>query len=204
MISLEDGDETALMPREIIRLLNDMSRRLASKRDDNRRGSWKLLEEICAVPRNLWGSTVLYMASNRHLAGWKVTASGAGLAPSDSFPINNDGSVMPRQELDKFAEISLNERGSSAALCRTDLLPCLRALKILEQMVFSRSRISLGPLQTTLSIAVMLESSPSWTSVLHSLGLVLSYDTTEAYRRALIAEREQAPRGAFDEVPVDD
>lgn len=40
--------------------------------------------------------------------------------------------------------------------------------------------------------------------MLHSFGLVLSYDTTEAYRKALIAEREQAKRRAFDEVPVDD
>lgn len=40
--------------------------------------------------------------------------------------------------------------------------------------------------------------------MLHSLGLVLSYDTTEEYRKALPAEREQAPRGTFDEVKVDD
>ena len=109
-----------------------MSRRLASKRGDYRRGSWKLSEEISAVPRKLSGSNVLDMAPNRQLAGWKVTASGAGLALSEIFPINNDESVMPRQELDSFAEISLNKRGSSAARCRTDFLLCLRALKILE------------------------------------------------------------------------
>ena len=144
------------------------------------------------------------MASNRPLAGWKVTASGAGPALSDIFSIKNHESIMPRQELGNLAEVSVNERGSSAALCRTEFLLCLRALKILKQVVFSRSRISVGPLQTTLSIAGMLESSPSWTSVLHSLGLLLSCDTTEAYRKALISEREQATRGAIHEVPVDD
>ena len=53
VISLAGGDKTALLPRERRRLLNEMSRVLASKRDDYRRGRWKLSEEISAVPRKL-------------------------------------------------------------------------------------------------------------------------------------------------------
>ena len=75
-------------------------------------------------------------------------ALNADLTLSEVSPINKDESVIRRQELDNFAEISRSERSSL-----TDgLSTVLRALKILEQMVFSRSRFSV-PLQKTLSIA---------------------------------------------------
>lgn len=56
----------------------------------------------------------------------------------------------------------------------------------------------------TLSIAGILESTASWTSVLHSLGLVTAYDSTEPFRKRLIAEREESAQGGFQNMNLDD
>lgn len=85
-----------------------------------------------------------------------------------------------------------------------ELLVCLRALKVIEQVVSSRSRLCVGPLQTSTSIAVILECSPSWTSVLHSLGVLMSYGAIEDFKKGLISKHEEDENGAFQDVKVKD
>lgn len=67
--------------------------------------------------------------------------------------------------------------------------------------VLSRTNGVSGPLTTYISIASICEVSPSFVSVLNSLGLFLSYTTTERYRQKFIAERER--NGPWDSTVVD-
>ena len=204
VLSVSGTDETPLLPKERRQLLHEVSRRYISKQNHYRRGIWKLSEEIAAIPTRLWSSVILDMASVRQLAAFKVVASEKGVSIADIFRINNDDCQLPSEELDNFTLVSLKSNDQMCSITRGWFLLCLRTLKVLEQMVFSRSRLSVGPLQMTTSIAGIIESSASWTSVLHSLGIVVSYDAMQKYRKGLIAEREQAARGAFDEVKLDD
>ena len=71
-------------------------------------------------------------------------------------------------------------------------------------MVYSRSRACVGPLTSTLSTAAILECTASWRSVLHALGVVTSFESSDSFRKQLIREREGAERGAFETVKLDD
>ena len=144
------------------------------------------------------------MAPNKHLASWKVAASESGKNISELFPVCNDREQLPISDLDNFAHRSLNCSEYLHFIPRCDFLLCLRALKLIEQIAFSRSRLAIGPLQMTLSIACILETSSSWTSVFHALGIVTSYDSTEKLRKRLVAEREQSCEGALENVKLED
>lgn len=87
---------------------------------------------------------------------------------------------------------------------RSDLLLCVRVLKVIEQVVFARTNSVAGPLTVCMSIAGIVEVSPSFVSVQNAMGLNLSYNTTEAWRLRLISEREKAARGAWESVPYID
>ena len=124
-------------------------------------------------------------------------------AVAQLFPVCNSPGEVPSTELNEFAQRSLQNREDDL-LPRADFLLCHRALKVIEKYCFSRSRLSVGPLKMALSIAGILESTASWTSVLHSLGLVTSYDSTERFRKRLIAEREESAQGGFQNVNLHD
>ena len=90
---------------------------------------------------------------------------------------------------------------------RVDLLIALRALKVIEQLVFSRSSGVSGPLTVAVFVSGVCEVTLSFSSVLNSMGILLSYNMTEKYRQRLIADRES--QGPWDwealdkeEIPV--
>lgn len=57
-------------------------------------------------------------------------------------------------------------------------------------MAVSRSMFSVRPLTCTLSIAGIMECTPSWGSLKHSLAIVTSLDSSQPLCQRLIAERE--------------
>ena len=203
-ISLSITNDTPLFPKERRRLVAFVSNRFIKLRENFRRGEWQLSKEIAAVPRRLWSSLILDMASNRQFASWKIRASSKGLHVDDMFPISNDASQLPREDIDNYSKCLLHKYSEDRIITRADFLLCLRAFRVLEQIVFSRSRVSIGPLMMTTSIAGIMESSASWTSTLHCQGIVVSYDTTEQFRKDLIAEREESCDGAFHNVDLND
>lgn len=81
------------------------------------------------------------------------------------------------------------------------MLLCVRTLKVLEQIVLSRSKSIVGPLTVCMFISGSLEVSPSFASIKNSLGQALSYNATKRFRLKLIADREKCTRGAWDSVP---
>lgn len=117
------------------------------------------------------------MSSTKLTACWKLCAASQGRSLLDIFPVCNSESELPREALDTFAEISMTGADSENSVSRSDFLLSIRVLKVIEQIVFSRCRTAVRPLQVLLSIYSIVESSPSWTSVLHALGLVSSYDS---------------------------
>lgn len=151
-------------------------------------------EEIRSIPSRLWASFVLDMTSQKQLASWKVVASARETFILQIFPVSNARNVIPEQHLESFAMRSLQINYDTSGLPRTDFLLCIRVLNVLEQVTLCRSRTSVGQLTTTLSIAGIVESSPSWTSLLHALGLATSYDSMDTFRKGLITEREESNR----------
>lgn len=113
---------------------------------------------------------------------------------SEVFPVSNKQDLMPKPSTEECLS------DTRSVYIRSDLPLCVRTLKVIEQLVFSRTNSTSGPLTICLSIAGIAEFSPSFVSVQNALGLSLSYNVTESYRLRLIAEREKASRGAWDTV----
>ena len=202
VISLSSGDDVSILLNDRRMKFNEVCRRFVDDDDIYRTGKWFLSEEITVIPKQLWASVVLVMSSNKKLASWKVAASESGKKLSELFPVCNDREQLPISDLDNFAHRSLHRSEYLHCIPRCEFVLCLRALKFIEQIAFSRSRLAIGPPQMNLSIAGILETAASWTSVLHALVIVTSYDSTERLRKRLVAEREQSCEGAFENVQL--
>lgn len=203
VVTISTSDDVHLLPKERRKLLHKLGQHFFSQKDRYMRGEWKLSEEIHSIPSKLWATTILEMASNRQFAACKVQSSSTGTLLLSLFPISNARDVLLCHALDQFAQKWRSKDGGSKLMSRSEFLLCLRVLKILEQVVFSRSRLCVGPLQATISLAGILEHSASWTCVMNSLGISLSYDSSEMLRKNLIAERERADNGAFSDVNME-
>ncbi|PXF42222.1 hypothetical protein BWQ96_08050 [Gracilariopsis chorda] len=203
LMGISESDEVTLMPIKRRELLSAVDTRFLAKSKVFRNGSWLLSEEVQAIPQKLWTATLLDMASNKQLAVWKVEAAARKKKFRNIFPISNDARSLPAEQLNNFVAIFRSSK-KTELISRADFMLCMRVLKVIEQMVMSRSRVCVGPLTTMLSIAGIIEFTASWRSVLHALGLVTSYDRAETFRRRLISKREQAERGAFDSVRLED
>ena len=201
---LSTGDEVLLSPRERRRMMATVCQRFLEYEEKYRLGKWLLSEEIMAVPSKLWASMIIEMASKKQLASWKVASAAKNIAITKLFPVCNDKALVPAGDIDNFASLSLQSDSGKGCLPRADFVLSIRALKVVEQIAVSRSRLCVGPLTETLSVAGIMECTPSWRSVLHSLGIVTSLGRSESFRKRLIAEREKATRGAFESVRVDD
>ncbi|CAN8075141.1 unnamed protein product [Agarophyton chilense] len=66
-------------------------------------------------------------------------------------------------------------------------------------MADTHSRLSVGPLTMTLSIAGISESIPSPADVLHARTLTIPYESTLTFRMRLVSERGQPSQGVFYE-----
>ena len=60
----------------------------------------------------------------------------------------------------------------------SDLLISVRVLKVIEQMVLSRTNGVAGPFTISISIAGLWEVSPSFVSLLNALDLLVAYSRT--------------------------
>ena len=157
-----------------------------------------------AVPSKLWASMIIEMASKKQLASPKVASVAKNIATTKLFPVCNDKALVPAGDIDNFVSLYLQSDCGKVCLPRADFVLSIRALNVIEQIAISRSRLCVGPSTETLSIAGIMEYTLSWRSVLHSLGIVTSLDRSESFHKRLIEEREQARRGAFEFVKVND
>lgn len=159
-------------------------------------GSWSLTEEVASIPSPLWQDVMLTMASDSRLRAWKVGARVLGTQMYEMFPLSNSPDCLPHPSIEE-------ELHNGTQYSRADLLLCVRALKVIEQTVLSRTKSISGPLTITISVSGICEVTPSFISVLNAMGVFLSYTSTERYRQKLIAERERCgpwQHTKFDEV----
>ena len=185
---------TELNREERCRWLTEVGNSFIRKSKSYWEGTWSLNNEIAEIPRPLWHDMILQMASKRRRVLWRMNAAATGTAESDTFPLCNSEEVLPNPSFEQCLS------GSNSKFNRADMLICLRALKILEQIIFSRTKSVPGPLTVCLSVAGIVELTPSFKSVENALGMTTSYCVTERYRLRLISEREKAARGAWEDV----
>ena len=164
--------------------LDHVSKAFQERKSAYWKGAWSLSNEIMSIPRALWTDTVMTMASRKRISSWTIAARACGGQVFNTFPFSNSIEYMPTPSIEE----ALN---GSSEYSRADLLLCVRALKVIGQIVLSRTNGVAGPLTITASVAGICEVSPSFVSVLNSMGLFLSYNVTERYRQGLIAARER-------------
>ena len=165
-------------------------RDLVGKRFQDRKqmyweGEWSLASEIVGIPGALWTDTVLTMTSKKRTTTWTIAAKASGARFLNTFPVSNSSECMPKPSIEE----ALNKGFDYS---RTDLLLCVRVLKFMEQLVLSRTNGVSGPLTVTASVAGICEVSPSFVSVLNSMGVFMSYNVRERHRQRLIAARERS------------
>lgn len=178
-----DSNELSIMG--IRRQLDEVVKQFIQRKEQYWKGEWSLSEEVSLITSSLRTFFVLLMASQRRTAEWRIASSAAGKRLHSMFPVSNKPETLPQPSI----EHALNDPTSSYH--RADLLICIRVLKVVEQIVFSRTHSCAGPFTVCTSVAGINEISPSFVSVLNSIGVCLSYDTTERFRMKLIAEREK-------------
>ena len=164
--------------------LESVSKRFRKCKDMYWSGKWSLSTEVASIPRALWTDTVLMMSSQKKINSWKILANASRGHLVATFPVSNELETLPQPSIEE----ALNENSEYS---RYDLVLCVRVLKVIEQMVLSRTNGVSGPLTVSTSISGICEVSPSYLSVLNAMGMFLSYNVTERYRQKLIAERER-------------
>ena len=147
-------------------------------------GAWSLSSNVSSIPGALWTDITLAMSSQKRIRSWKLLGKASWLRVVDRFPVCIDVKVLPQPSIEE----ALNERSEYS---RIDLLACVRVLKVIEQMVLSRTNGVSGRLTFSTSIAAICEASPSYVSVFNSMVVLLSYKVTERYIKQIIAERER-------------
>ena len=198
MMFAQTMNSTFITIKERRDMLECVGKTFLSRRNLYWSGNWTLASEISSIPLRLWSSFVFDMCSQRKLACSEIGAKQSGTPLLKTFPFSNLQTSLPDEPLEDFLHCKNNSQSKSNTMLRSDIVLSIRVLKVVEQVVFSRTKSVTGPLTTTMSIAGILESTPSWTSVLNALGLVASHDTTERFKKKLVASREAAPRGAME------
>ena len=107
----------------------------------------------------------------------------------DTFPVSNELETLPQPSIEE----ALNE---SSEYSNYDLALFVTVLRVIEQMVLSKTNGVSGLLTVSTSISGICEVSPSYLSVLNAMGMFLSYNFAERYRQKLIADRER--KGPWD------
>lgn len=129
------------------------------------------------------------LASDRRLSTWRLAAKESFHAVTDIFRVSNSRGYLPETSIE-----DLLNNGSDYPI--VDLLIASRAMKVIEQLIFSRSSGVSGPLTVLVSVRSICEVTPSFVSVLHSMTIFLSYNMTEKYGQRLIPDRQR--QGPWD------
>lgn len=147
------------------------------------------------MPQRLWSAYILQMASYQRRSVWSRLTRAFKKPVQSLFPLSNHPQDLPGMHIEDCLA------GNSTEFARADLLLCIRTLKVIEQVVYSRTNGTSGPLTVCLSVARIIEVTPSFVSVLNALGLSVSYNKTERSRLSLIAERERLASRAWKLLP---
>lgn len=139
-------------------------------------GRWSLSEEVASVSAQLWLDVIFQMASRKRAVSWTRATKMHGVRLESIFPASHSTAVLPEPSIEEHLR-------SRKDFSRGDLLLCVRALKVIEQMVLSRTNSVSGPLTISLSVSGICEVSPSFVSLLNAVGVFLSYTVTERYDR---------------------
>lgn len=127
------------------------------------------------------------MASQRRPLTWKAVAKALGRSLRDIFSVCNNVDVLPKTTTEE-------ELCNGSAYSRSDLLLCVRALKVIEQLVLSGTNGIAGPLTIIVSVSGICQVLLSFVSVLNAMDTFILYNVTERYRKRLMAERtRQSP-----------
>ena len=176
-------------PIDLQNYLDSVSEHFRASRDNYWNVNWSLTEEILSIPRALLTDIVLRLASDRRLSTLRLAAKECFHAVTDIFPVSNSRGCLP--------ETSIEDLLSNGSDCpRVDILLALMTLKVIEQLVFYRSSGVSGPLIVAVPVSGICEVTPSFVSLLNSIGIFLYFNMTEKYRQQLIADRKR--QGLWD------
>ncbi|PXF48451.1 hypothetical protein BWQ96_01620 [Gracilariopsis chorda] len=110
-------------------------------------GRWSLSEEVASVSAQLWLDVIFQMASRKRAVSWTRATKMHGVRLESIFPASHSTAVLTIEE----------HLRSRKDFSRGDLLLCVRALKVIEQMVMSRTNSVSGPLTISLSVSGICE-----------------------------------------------
>lgn len=130
------------------------------------------------MPAKLLASMIMDMASNKKLGSWNVASAEERITFRKLFPFCNDTAQDPTTDVENVESVRMRLYEKEDRMSREDHSLCIRALKVVKQMAVSRSRFSVGPLISTLSIAGIMKCTPFQRSLLHSLGIATSLDNS--------------------------
>ncbi|PXF42589.1 hypothetical protein BWQ96_07684 [Gracilariopsis chorda] len=120
------------------------------------------------------------------------------------FPVCNCIEHRPNDSIESELQLGSLHQSLDKEVSVCDAVLAVKVLTVIEQVAFSRTESCAGPITTCMSIADILENTPSWTSFLNALGIKTSYDTLERYKNRLASDHESAPRRALSDVPLSD
>lgn len=164
-----------LTEKERRKLLDKVGNMFLRRKQKYWNGTWNLNEELSGyIPRMLWRDIIMQMASSGKLTSWHIAAIASKKRVADVFPESNQQDSLPQPSLEDCLSDPCTD------YYRSDMLLCVKALKRTEQIVFARTNSISGPLNVCMSVAGIVELSPSFRSVESALGLGLSYNRTEA------------------------
>lgn len=87
------------------------------------------------------------MGSKNQIAAYRGPAATRLKPFSHFFRVSSSDEQLPSEELDSFAHRSLQNENNEDFISRRDLLRRLRALKLIEEIVLSRSTDFVKPLK---------------------------------------------------------
>ena len=131
---------------EITACFDLVGKRFQDRKEMYWEGEWSLASEIVGIPGALWTDTMLTMASKKRTTTWTIAAKASGARILNIFTVSNSSECIPKPSIEE----ALN-KGSDYT--RTDLLLCVRVLKVIEQLVLIRTNGVSGPLTVTASVA---------------------------------------------------
>ena len=70
-----------------------------------------------------------------------------------TFPFSNLQTSLPDKPLERFLHCKNNKQSKSNIMLRSDIVLSIRVLKVVGQVVFSRTKSVTRPLTTTMSFA---------------------------------------------------
>lgn len=120
-------------------MLDSVGRRFKQRRTDYWSCNWSFNEEACCIPQDMCRDYAGQMGSTRKRLAWKLAAKATEETISNIFPLSNKAEILPCPGLEECMNIGTTEFN------RCGMLLCIRALKEIEQIFYSRTRSVPGP-----------------------------------------------------------